>query len=343
MVDSLNNVRIDTMNEKTIISVIIPVYNTEKYLEQCILSVLNQNYITFEIILVDDGSTDASGVVCDEYKQKDNRVKVIHSQNEGLSAARNKGIKIAQGDYIMFLDSDDYMAENIIEKAVEVLSNNPEVDMLSCTYYELYPDGVSNLIVFEDNPTDVINTTKEHFDYIAQREKCFLTAWQNVFKRSVIEENSILFDERVRASEDLDYTIQFILVGHRFMAVNIPAVYYRCGRIGSLTTSLSSKSLLGMLTISKKKYEYFKENNEYKNMKYFFAKKFAKAIYRTHRSSTEGINDVLKYIKKNRYILQDVNEYPYNAAKMIWNVFGFYLGSKLIRSIKSITNKSVDL
>ena len=101
--------------EEELISVIVPVYNVEKYLEKCIDSIINQTYQNLEIILVDDGSTDGSGKICDEYSRKDNRIKVIHKENGGLSDARNIGIKNANGGLIGFIDSDDYITENMFE------------------------------------------------------------------------------------------------------------------------------------------------------------------------------------------------------------------------------------
>ena len=100
----------------TRISVIVPVYNVEKYLSRCVDSILNQTFTDFECILVDDGSPDNCGKICDEYAKKDKRVKVIHKQNGGLSDARNTGLDIAGGEYIYFLDSDDYVEYNLLEK-----------------------------------------------------------------------------------------------------------------------------------------------------------------------------------------------------------------------------------
>ena len=96
-----------------LISVIVPVYNVESYLEKCIDSIIHQTYKNLEIILVDDGSTDNSGKICDVYKEKDSRIKVIHKQNRGLSSARNCGLEIAKGEYIGFVDGDDYIAEDM--------------------------------------------------------------------------------------------------------------------------------------------------------------------------------------------------------------------------------------
>lgn len=105
------------------ISVIVPVYKVEKYLRRSIESVLNQTYTDLEIVLVDDGSPDQCGMICDEYAQKDSRIRVIHKENGGLSSARNAGIKIAKGEYITFLDSDDYIENDAYETLINVAAN----------------------------------------------------------------------------------------------------------------------------------------------------------------------------------------------------------------------------
>ena len=110
--------------EKRLISIIIPVYNVEEYIEQCIQSVINQTYKKLEIILIDDGSLDKSGKICDAYADRDKRIIVIHKENGGLSDARNKGIDIASGEYITFVDSDDYVEDSFIEDLYTTLINN---------------------------------------------------------------------------------------------------------------------------------------------------------------------------------------------------------------------------
>ena len=123
------------------VSVIVPVYNVEKYLCQCLDSVLNQTYTDFEMILIDDGSTDASGKICDDYAQKDSRITVIHKENGGQSIARNMGIDAARGEYIYFLDSDDYIREDALEKLV-FTANETGADIVFFERY-MYRDGSS--------------------------------------------------------------------------------------------------------------------------------------------------------------------------------------------------------
>lgn len=116
-----------------LISVIIPVYNVEKYLERCMYSVLNQTYKNLEIILVDDGSPDASGKICDEYLEKDNRIKVIHKANGGLSSARNAGLEIIKGEYVLFIDSDDWIELDMLQHLYTLLKENPDAQIAECT------------------------------------------------------------------------------------------------------------------------------------------------------------------------------------------------------------------
>ena len=122
-----------------LISVIIPIYNVEQYLKECLESVINQTYRNLEIILVDDGSKDKSGKICDEYKNKDERIKVVHKENGGLSDARNAGMKIATGKYIQFIDSDDFIDKDMIETLYNlIIENEADISMCSNYYFKIF-------------------------------------------------------------------------------------------------------------------------------------------------------------------------------------------------------------
>lgn len=123
------------MTERPLISVIVPIYGVEKYLEQCLDSILNQTYRQLEIILVDDGSPDHCGEICDRYASQDARIKVIHQPNAGLSAARNAGMDIAKGEYISFIDSDDYIDLHYYEKMEQGFKDHPEAPIIACLAY----------------------------------------------------------------------------------------------------------------------------------------------------------------------------------------------------------------
>ena len=121
------------MEQDYLISIIIPVYNVEKYLRKCLDSIINQTYKKLEIILIDDGSTDNSGKICEEYAKKDDRIIVIHKENAGVSSARNRGIELANGKYIGFIDSDDWIEENMYETLYQNLLQF-DVDISMCNY-----------------------------------------------------------------------------------------------------------------------------------------------------------------------------------------------------------------
>lgn len=132
------------MNNKPTVSVIVPVYSVEKYIEKCINSIINQTYKNLEIILVDDGSPDNCPKICDDYALKDNRIKVIHKANGGLSDARNAGLDIAGGEYFMFVDSDDYVEPNMVEVLYKALIDN-DTTMSICNYKLVYENSENDV------------------------------------------------------------------------------------------------------------------------------------------------------------------------------------------------------
>ena len=125
---------------RNMVSIVVPVYNVEKYIKRCIESILNQTYKNIQLILIDDGSTDASGEVCDQFAKIDGRIKVIHKKNEGVSSARNYGIESCNGEYLMFVDSDDALATDIVEKAVSLM-NKTLADVAVFGYKKIYESG----------------------------------------------------------------------------------------------------------------------------------------------------------------------------------------------------------
>ena len=131
------------MNE--IVTVIVPVYNAVSYLEKCIESIINQSYIYLEIILVDDGSTDGSGTMCDEYAEKDDRIKVIHQANRGASSARNAALDVSKGEYVSFVDADDYIDSKMIELLLRALVDNT-ADVSVCSFNYVYNSRNNNSI-----------------------------------------------------------------------------------------------------------------------------------------------------------------------------------------------------
>lgn len=190
-----------------IVSVIVPVYKVENVLHYCIDSILNQTYKNFELILVDDGSPDDSGKICDKYAKKDNRIKVIHKENGGVSSARNCGIDAAKGKYICFVDSDDYVNKNYLEILIRTKSEHPEFDNIWCYFQTVtdYDSTVGNLIVDDNkNIYSVKDIMTLHEKWLDAGPVCKL------YDRKTILENGLTFDSNLSLGEDLIFNFQYL-------------------------------------------------------------------------------------------------------------------------------------
>lgn len=167
-----------------LISVIIPVYKVEKYLEQCISSVIRQTYRNLEIILVDDGSPDNCPKICDEYAKKDNRIKVIHKKNGGLSDARNVGTESANGTYLTYIDSDDFVSEDYIEYMYSLLKKSEDLTFSACGVKVIRENTI---IKKDNNPNFNIYSSEEAFVSLLYDSGLFLSAWGKLFKTNFIK------------------------------------------------------------------------------------------------------------------------------------------------------------
>ena len=150
------------MKEKPLISVIVPVYNVEKYIRECLDSIVNQTYKNLQIILVDDGSSDNSGKICDEFAKKDSRITVVHQENQGAGAAKNTGLELIEGEYFSIIDSDDYIDLSMYEKMVSLMKQY-DSDIVQCLFKQVYVNKIimrqySQKIVHSVNPAKIFAT-----------------------------------------------------------------------------------------------------------------------------------------------------------------------------------------
>lgn len=221
------------MNKQPIVSVIVPVYNVEKYLNRCMESLVNQTENNIEIILIDDGSKDSSGLMCDEWEKKDSRVRVIHKKNEGLGFARNSGIKIAKGEYIAYVDSDDYLETVALEKVVARLrETNADICYFGCV--DVWEDKKRYGVV----PDKLIYSSGENIEYVknilgppaTSTEFLFggVSAWSGIVKRELIIRHNILFpSERECLCEDIFYNLQ-VCMNSEIIAIEPTCLYCYC-------------------------------------------------------------------------------------------------------------------
>ena len=222
-------------------SIIIPVYNVERYLEECLLSVVGQTYKDFEIILVDDGSPDSCPEICDEWAKKDSRVKVIHKENGGLSDARNKGIDIACGDYILFLDSDDFWKDGSVLLAISdrVLETDP--DVISFNYHKT--DGSTDSCQYFGNKTNMPVDLKgrESLAYQMENDLWIASSWNKCIKRELFECQRLRFVEGI-PFEDIDWCVRLALICENFDYICNDVVCYR-QRPGSISQSPTAEKI----------------------------------------------------------------------------------------------------
>lgn len=189
------------------VSIIVPIYNIESYIERCVNSLIKQTYNNIEIILVNDGSTDKSGKVCDRLKKKDNRIKVIHQANGGVSKARNIGIQQSTGKYISFVDGDDYVLPNFIETLVELLINNNS-QLAVIDYYRVQGENKETFSPNDD--TFLTFTPEEALNRIYDSKAYKGYPWNKLFVKDIIMANKIYFKEGIKVFEDLLFCCQYI-------------------------------------------------------------------------------------------------------------------------------------
>lgn len=221
-----------------LISVILPIYNVEKYLGKCVQSVFNQTYRNLEIILVDDGSTDNCSKLCDSYAKLDNRVIVIHKKNGGLSDARNAGTDIANGDYIFYLDSDDWIALDTIE-LLYATAKKYNADIAECSYASVY----SNAIRYLTNCTGKV--TVADFERALAGMFCFkdflVVAWNKLYKRNII--GNIRYPVG-KFHEDEFTTHKFYMASKTVISIDVCKYYYYQARMDSITGTKYSEKML---------------------------------------------------------------------------------------------------
>ena len=214
------------MEREIKVSVIIPVYNVETYISKCISSVIEQNYKNIEIILIDDGSQDSSGKILDEYEKKDDRITVIHQKNKGVSAARNRGLELASGDYVVFVDGDDWVDSDYVSYFVELLQNHEcEIGMNVNNY-----TAISN----RSNDNTYIISSEKAMEWL-YLDKIFVAVWNKIYDMQFLKRNKIWFGEGMLFNIDCLQFADNVAIGEK-------CVYHQISNPGSAMRNFNLKS-----------------------------------------------------------------------------------------------------
>ena len=227
------------------VSIIVPVYNAELTIGRCVESILNQDYTDFELLLVDDGSPDNSGAICDAYAARDSRVRVFHQENSGVSASRNLALDRAQGTYLQFLDSDDWITPDATSSLVRAMESGP-CDMVISDFYRVVGERLSQK---GDIDEDGIMTREEFAAHMMEDPADFYygVLWNKLYRRAIVETHHLRMDPEISWCEDFMFNLEYMLHAEHFRAIQIPIYYYV-----KTKGSLASQSLTISRTVKMK-------------------------------------------------------------------------------------------
>ena len=220
------------------ISIIVPVYNVESYLTATIESILQQTYNNFEVILVDDGSTDSSGAICDQWVLKDSRISVIHKNNGGLSSSRNVGLELAKGDYIAFIDSDDLIEDSMLDEMASILDQDNKIGIVSCSISTFINDSDKLKTFLNTGPSDMYSFY-DYYRLILQHKKDN-SVCNKLYRKEIIGKSR--FAEG-KINEDILFNVELLLqnIDNKIFYLSKPFYHYRL-RSGSITRQANPKA-----------------------------------------------------------------------------------------------------
>ena len=324
------------------VSVVIPIYNTEKYLKRCLDSVINQTLEDIEIILVDDASPDNAGELCDEFAKKDARIKVIHKENGGLGFARNSGIEVACGEFIAFLDSDDYVEEDMYEKLYNTAIEK-NVQTCLCGHTQYFDDGTTevrpnlkagNLYrgeqVQKDVLLEIIGTMPEYPEDLT----IGMSTCMGIYSLDVIKDNNMRFcSEREFISEDFMMNIDYYKYADSvYIMDTVP--YYYCANGSSLSKSYKkdrfSRNMVMYNEVLRRldDYEYLEEAKlRLDRTMLGFTRVHAQQIC-THYNMSDSIKELKKMCNEDE-LIKLLKNYPYNKNPIKYKLFNTFMDKKM--------------
>lgn len=331
------------------LSVIIPIYKVEKYLRQCVDSVINQKIENLELILVDDGSPDQCPQICDEYAEKYDFIKVIHKPNGGLSSARNTGIRAAAGEYLIFMDSDDWWNPDVDVNAMFAgVSQRPNVEMFLFSSLD-YIEGAGYFKRTEHGRLDGIrvDTVEHYYEDLLNNGNLEVHAATKILKRSFLVDNNLFFKEGI-VSEDSEWIVRVLRVLSSVCVLNEPLYIYRAGRAGSITSTVGLRNLKDMLGIIESSLDYYadaRNSSERKNFELCYcAYLWFCALGLANGLPKQDYQELRPLLKATASVCAYSNSPKTRASYFVYRVFGlevsrFSLGLYLKLKHKMNLNK----
>lgn len=306
-------------------SIVVPVYNVQSYLEECVQSVLRQTFSDFEMILVDDGSTDGSGVLCDKLAERDSRIRVYHQENQGPSVARNNGLLLARGKYILFLDSDDfYPQKDFLEKVLA--AGNEDTDLI-CFNYARYTDRLlKKMLVFPEEPVKGDALWLE----LVRRNAYQSSACIKAVKRSLLIDNEITFETGIMG-EDIEWCARVMLCA-RNVAVAPDCVYAYRVRMGSRSKSVAPRYVTDQLKIINRLTQLEPERTHELQRAYngYTAFQYSTLMINARLSRPRISREQMKRVKEVSWLLRYDENRLVKLIHLVHSVLGFEITSWLL-------------
>lgn len=296
-------------------SIIIPAYNVQTYILECLDSIKNQTISDYEVIIVDDGSTDDTGTICDEYIKNDARFHVYHKKNEGVSKARNTGVDYAKGEYLLFMDGDDYITKTALQGFRDVIigKNYPDVVLEEGQYYDW---GTGKLELSKRFAAEKFGgrNGKQAVSYLL-KGKPMWAAFAKCFKKSFWNEYQFKFRVGMTCAEDIDLVYKVIYKAKNVEMVNASSYCYRCRREGSAMQSINKKKMMDIFATMERWETFFIENHIDNHIKYGMRREFGNLyrnfiLFRLLYIDKEDILLLKPYLQKNiNYLFYCKNSY----------------------------------
>lgn len=303
-----------------LVSIIIPAYNVEKYIARCLNSICKQTYQDIEIIVVDDGSKDKTGVICKKFQKADSRISIYHQINNGVSNARNSGIQYATGKYLIFVDADDWMDYDMIEFMVHGIESSNS-DIFACGYYIN-----DKPYLHTDNACEDKISSRDFVKLCLEKNKVILgtTLWNKILKKDIVNKMLELFDEKLTLGEDMDFLVRYLL-GCNLGSYSLTPKYHYFRRNDSAVASVNERSL-SVIAAHKKLYKYFSEDSQIETL---LQNRLADSTYTLlHMAKNAGLMDK-QIIYKLQKVLKDV---PYDLYVKDMNLRNKLSYTMLVRS-----------
>ncbi len=316
-------------------SVIVPIYNVEKYLKTCVDSIINQSFKDIEIILVDDGSTDNSPAICDNYKENDSRITVIHQSNKGLSGARNTGVKAASGEFLIFIDSDDFYADtDFFKRLSDIIRAEPELDMINYKFVNYnqekniyYPSYYTFASVIDENASYVENITD-----LIKTGNLTISACMRTIRREFFVKNDLFFKQGI-VSEDIEWAMRLYPAISKTKFIDDSSYAYRKNRPGSISSSIKIKNVMDLYDIVNEYSKIFlnSDNPIHKALLNYLTYQYSILCgLLVHLPKSSEKKEITQKIKQMKWLFEYRENAKVKKVYKIYSLFGITLTVKIL-------------